>query len=496
MPDFDPRDSDSRERDDGIHDHDDEWLTLGRGPGSTLVHDDRAEDDVRDRDDEWREDRDREPRERDHDRGGIDPRDVFMRGLDLPRGPERELVHGRDRDYALNGSESRTLSTVGAFRVVSERDLHDPRDDRFELRHLEDQRLIQRVALNEHERAVALTEHGRGLLERHRDGHSDHRQAFHAGADKARERTHDAQLYRAYLKAAERLQAREARIVRVELDRELKREYQRFLQERNRGDRDSDGRPDRTVEEIEEWAREHDLPYFDEQVHFPDVRIDEEPNGVRWEDLEVTIHYQAATRRPRLARVLHPHQRRPRSAVRSAPRRVPGLPQPAMNWNIDQLTAQRTEAVSAFGFTERQARFLVEVLIHSGVFVERQYCAFAGITHGQKTHDFLRLLVERGYARPVATGALHRGRLFHVYHKPLYAAIGQADNRHRKPMAMGRMVERLMVLDAVLADRTFTWLGTESDKRSYFMRRLEGRVEPGVPRLTFGVGAESRHRTP
>ncbi len=153
------------------------------------------------------------------------------------------------------------------------------------------------------------------------------------------------------------------------------------------------------------------------------------------------------------------------------------LPQPPTNWDIDRLTQERTEAVTAFGFTERQARFLLEVLIHSGVFVERQYCAFAGITHGQKTTDFLRRLVERGYARPIQVGALHRGRLFHVHHKPLYGAIGQADNRHRKAMRLGRMVERLMVLEAVLADRTFTWLGTESDKHSYFMRVLQGRVE-------------------
>jgi hypothetical protein len=33
----------------------------------------------------------------------------------LPRGLERELVHERDREYDLRGSESRTLSTVGAF---------------------------------------------------------------------------------------------------------------------------------------------------------------------------------------------------------------------------------------------------------------------------------------------------------------------------------------------------------------------------------------------
>ena len=171
------------------------------------------------------------------------------------------------------------------------------------------------------------------------------------------------------------------------------------------------------------------------------------------------------------------------------------LPPPPQSWDIERLTEERAEAVSAFGFTERQSRFLVEVLIHSGVFVERQYCAFAGITHGQKTHDFMRRLVERGYARPIQVGALHRGRLFHVHHKPLYAAIGQADNRHRKPMALGRMVERLMVLDAVLTDRTFTWLGTEFDKRSYFIRLLQGRVElREFPRLTFGTGSTSKHR--
>ncbi|MBI1873855.1 MAG: hypothetical protein HYS05_08205 [Acidobacteria bacterium] len=94
------------------------------------------------------------------------------------------------------------------------------------------------------------------------------------------------------------------------------------------------------------------------------------------------------------------------------------LPLPPENWNIDRLTEERTAAVTAFGFTERQACFLVEVMTHSGVFVERQYCAFAGITHGQKPRDFLRRLVERGYARPILTGAVHRGRLFHLQGRP------------------------------------------------------------------------------
>src|SRR3990170_8180116 len=66
-----------------------------------------------------------------------DPRDVFTRGLDLPRGRERRPVRERDRVYEINGTESRMLATVGAFRVVSESDLHDGREDtRKGLRHL------------------------------------------------------------------------------------------------------------------------------------------------------------------------------------------------------------------------------------------------------------------------------------------------------------------------------------------------------------------------
>ena len=66
------------------------------------------------------------------------------------------------------------------------------------------------------------------------------------------------------------------------------------------------------------------------------------------------------------------------------------LPPPPDNWNIDRITTERTHAVAAFGWTDRQARFLVNVMINAGVFVERQYCAFASIAHGQK-HQYLHL---------------------------------------------------------------------------------------------------------
>ena len=165
------------------------------------------------------------------------------------------------------------------------------------------------------------------------------------------------------------------------------------------------------------------------------------------------------------------------------------LPPEPDRWTIDLANAQRMEAIAAFGFTERQARFLLHVLLHSGVFVERQYCSFAGIVHGQKSTDFLKTLVERKFATPITTGKLHRGRMFHLHYKPLWAAIGEPDNRFRKPTAQGRMIERVMLLDAVLDDRDFTWLGPSTDKRRHFMRHLEDRLETrDYPHLLFGDG--------
>jgi len=165
------------------------------------------------------------------------------------------------------------------------------------------------------------------------------------------------------------------------------------------------------------------------------------------------------------------------------------LPPEPDRWTIDLANAQRMEALAAFGFTERQARFLMNVLLHSGVFLERQYCSFAGIVHGQKSTDFIKMLVERRYATPITTGKLHRGRMFKVHYKPLWAAIGEPDSRFRKPAAQGRMIERVMLLDAVLDDREFTWLGPSMDKRRHFMRYLEDRLDTReYPHLWFGDG--------
>jgi hypothetical protein len=146
--------------------------------------------------------------------------------------------------------------------------------------------------------------------------------------------------------------------------------------------------------------------------------------------------------------------------------------------------AERAHQVATLGFPERHARFLVTVLLHSGVCVGRQYCAFAGIRRGQVMHDFFTDLVGRGLATayPRAHGSTH---LYHVHGKALYQAIGEPNSRFRRPTPLARAVERLMVLDAVLASPDLTWLATEREKVNHFTRktRLDARE---LPHLTFG----------
>ena len=182
------------------------------------------------------------------DRDAHDPRDSLMHDLDLPRGEERELVVHRDRVYELNGEDSRTLAAVGTFRVVPEQDLDT---DNETLRHLRDQGLVAIVDLGGDERGLTLTREGCDLLDSHaleRDGRSE--KAFHAGVGRPREIHHDSYLYTTYRQEEARLREEhpDLEIRRVILEQNLKREYQEFLQEHNRHQPDSDGRPDRSDE--------------------------------------------------------------------------------------------------------------------------------------------------------------------------------------------------------------------------------------------------------
>jgi hypothetical protein len=175
-----PRWDDPRNRDDDARDLEVHWIELGSA-GISGSRDDDPRDGAED------------VRERDRDTRDRDPRDVFLDGLELPRGLEREVVVDGDHRYELNGENSRSLAAVGAFRVIAERDLCETRDesnDRREpdLRHLRDEGLTRSVSLGGREHAVTLTERGHHLLEAHRRDRADAReQEFYAGVSRPRE---------------------------------------------------------------------------------------------------------------------------------------------------------------------------------------------------------------------------------------------------------------------------------------------------------------------
>jgi hypothetical protein len=231
--------------------------------------------------------------------------DALTRDLDLPTGSARERVRTREHEYDLRGSEVRTLAAAGTFRVVSTADLREQyrsaaaqQKDLAHLRRLGLVRTMPYIIGRSRTTLVTLTDRGRELLEDGRRDRTDEpRQAFHSGISKPRELAHDVRIHRAYQQAAERLVARGARVRRVVLEEELKRDYQRFLQASNRGRRNATGRPERDPEEVERWARERHLPCVDGHVEFPDVRIEyEDRDGRRGaEDVEVTTpHYRGA----------------------------------------------------------------------------------------------------------------------------------------------------------------------------------------------------------
>jgi hypothetical protein len=153
---------------------------------------------------------------------------------------------------------------------------------------------------------------------------------------------------------------------------------------------------------------------------------------------------------------------------------------------------ERVQAVAKKGFTDRQAGFLVTVMLHSGVCVRRQYCLYARIAHGQKNADFFAALIAREFATSY-TAAHRRAHIYHLHSKPLYAAIGEPNNRNRKPVTLARAIERLMVLDAVLGERRLQWLGAEGEKVEYFSAATGLRVKE-LPHLAFGAGPETTIR--
>ena len=146
----------------------------------------------------------------------------------------------------------------------------------------------------------------------------------------------------------------------------------------------------------------------------------------------------------------------------------------------------RVHDVAKEGFTERQARFLTTVMLHTGVCVPRQYARFCGIVYGAKTRKFFAKLVRLQYAS-MYDCRHNRARIYHVNQRALYAAIGEADSRLRKPVTLNHAIQRLMVLDAIVEDPDLVWLGTADEKAAHVLA-LTRIAQADLPHVSVGEG--------
>jgi len=230
-----------------------------------------------------------------HERGETsqpcDPRD--SRTVDPGR---RTKIHDRDNTYSLQPSELRTLTEVGKFRVVSVDDLEElsyagdrSRLDR-DLRNLTHEKLIERrgtsVFKKDSQYVLTLTKRGERLIR----GFLPEDQAVYSGFVKPKEAEHDASLYRLYHKVADEIERKGGKVLRVQLDNELKEKlYRKLGRAQAQGDRQAQ-RSKVT------FARELHLPVVNDKVSFPDLRIEyaTEEMEIARVDLELaTGHYHA-----------------------------------------------------------------------------------------------------------------------------------------------------------------------------------------------------------
>ena len=139
-----------------------------------------------------------------------------------------------------------------------------------DLRNLIHQRLVARrdtsVLKKESQQVLTLTKEGKRLIRRHGFVLDD--QAIYSGFVKPKEADHDAALYRLYHKAADEIERKGGKVLRVQLDYELKEKLYRKLGQAQGTRRASNAR------DKEALAHQLQLPVVHGKVSFPDLRIE------------------------------------------------------------------------------------------------------------------------------------------------------------------------------------------------------------------------------
>lgn len=130
------------------------------------------------------------------------------------------------------------------------------------------------------------------------------------------------------------------------------------------------------------------------------------------------------------------------------------------------MTVDLVAALESLGYTEREAAFLYLVAAHSGYFLRRQFNFFIDRHKGFIAHRFLEKAHAAGHIETI-----DYGQGFHIYHlfsKPIYRLLGNADSQNRRRKGDAMIRARLMALDYVLENDTEHYLASEEERLGFF----------------------------
>lgn len=194
----------------------------------------------------------------------------------------REGVATEIRGVHLRPEEKQLLAEAGRFRVLNVKDVErtiyngDARALRTDLEYLRARGLVSVDSVaprndghwlpQKRIEVVTLTKDGERLA--HETSGFVPEQRLYHGLVKPREAEHDSQVYRAYLKEAERIEKAGGSNLRVELDFELKSKVQKSIHAARKADQQ------RSMDDIKRGvAEQHELPYVRNKIEIPDARI-------------------------------------------------------------------------------------------------------------------------------------------------------------------------------------------------------------------------------
>jgi len=184
----------------------------------------------------------------------------------------REIFEVRGKTYRLRSSEIQILSELGKFRAVATKDLQEFAYHGDKGRASADVQNLIRHGLIAEKKIPHPDTSPRRLLTLSKQGHQfltvtkriPKNQAIHYGFTKPREAHHDADLYRMYYTAAEKIERQGGRNLRVILDYELKKRVYHDLAKL--------GPHRESTAKKKEIAERHGLQVIRGKIPLPDLR--------------------------------------------------------------------------------------------------------------------------------------------------------------------------------------------------------------------------------